>query len=690
VLWAQGGALPKTTGKEKVDVLNQLSEKYQNTAPKQARKYAQEAMELAQDLAYTLGEALAYKNIGVVYHLQGNNSQAIEFFLKALKLYEKERDEVGIAHTLHDIGVVYQGLQKYAEAQQYYDRVLALDHKLQDKKGEASTLNNIADLYYQQEQTDKALAYYEQSLQIRQSIADSAGIAISLKNIGLVKHTQNQFKTALAYYFKSLKIDETLQNVANQSATLVNVAEAYLKLQQIDSSEIFALRSLKLAEGIAMKREMIYASGILADIYDLKKNFEKALEYKNLQAMLKEEVFNEENTHRISELQNSYELDKAQAQNELLKKSRQFDRLLLGSGAVGSLLLVALLLVLYRSNQRKQKANALLKEQNEAILLKNAEINQQKEEIEAQRDAIESQLIELAKQRDTIEDQKNEISEKSEHIESSIRYALRIQQAMLPYEQLIDESLPYNFIFYLPRDVVSGDFYWFGKIDATPIYEERETFDGIQRTLMGFQNELIVIAAIDCTGHGVPGAFMSMIGNAQLNQIVKDGGITKADKILNQLHKGIRASLKQSETQNRDGMDLALCVIDQEAKTVEYAGAKNELIYIQNGTLGELKASNRSVGGHQDEDEKERVYEANSLSYAISPLKIYLYSDGYQDQFGGAEGKKFMRKNLKRLLMDIHEEPMAFQKDILEKTFLDWKGNYFQVDDVLVMGIKLE
>jgi len=670
------------TGREQAQLFNQLSEKYQNAEPKKARQYAYKAAEIAKRTGFALGEALAYKNIGIVYNLQGNNSQALEYFLKALQIYEKVKDETGVSHTLHDIGAVYQNLKQYEEAQKYYNKALAIDQKKNNKKGEAGIFNNMGDIYYQKEQATKALEYYQKSLAIRQEIQDNIGIANTLKNIGLVKHTQNDYKTALLYYFQSLKIDERLNNQANQAATLGNIAETYLKLEYSDSAQIYAIKSFSIAEKKALKREMIDAGGLLADIYTLKKNFEKAYEYKNLQLMLKEEVFEDENTRKIGALQNSYELEKSQIQNSLLSKNNQFQWLLIISGIGGTGLLFLLILLLYRSIQRKNKGNKLLQEQNEAITLQMAEINQQKEEITAQRDAIEDQL-------ETIEVQKNQITEKNTHIESSIRYALRIQQAMLPYEQRIDEVLPYNFIFYRPRDVVSGDFYWFGKIDAKPIYEERETFDGIQRTLKGFQNELAIIAAIDCTGHGVPGAFMSMIGDALLNQIIVDKGNTNAGQILTALHKGIRKALKQGETQNRDGMDMALCVIDQEEKTVAYAGAKNSLIYIQNNEVKELKANIFSVGGWQEVEEEERKYSSETLNFAETPLQIYLYSDGFQDQFGGEEGKKFMRKRFKQLLFDVHEEPMAFQKNILEKTFLDWMGEQFQVDDVLVMGIKL-
>lgn len=670
-------------GTLKVSLLNQLAEKYQNIDPSKARETAQRALDLSKDVDFQEGEAHARKTIGVIYQLQGNYSQALEYFLSALKIYEKAKNEKGIAQTLHNVGVIYQNQQKFAEASRYYAQALQIDQKTGDKRGEAGTLNNLGDIFYQQDKLAEAIAYYQKSLKIRQDLQDESGVAVSLKNIGLVRYDESDYKQALTYFFQSLQTDEKSGNSAGTAATLDNIAETYLKLEKIDSAKIYGQRSMEIAEKIGLKREMMNASATLADIYALQGDFSKAFDYQTIRLITRDSVFSEENNKKIADLQNSYELEKKQTQIDLLHKSEQFNRLFIGALLSGLLLFGLFAVMLLVGYRQIRKANKLLTWQY-------AEINQQKEEITTQRDAIEEQRDALEKQNTLIEEQRHELAQKTESIESSIRYAQRIQQAMLPYEQRISESLPLNFILYRPRDVVSGDFYWFAKVPPKAVYEETNVRgQGLQQVLKGYENEKVVIAAIDCTGHGVPGAFMSMIGDSLLGQIVVDRGITRANQILEEMHKGIRKALKQDETQNRDGMDMALCVIDLTAQSLEYAGAKNSLIYIQNHTVHEIKADVHGVGGTQDIHEKDRKFKNNFLSFAESPTAIYLYSDGFQDQFGGPEGKKFMRKNMKELLLKIYHEPMTYQHDILLNAFQDWKGTHYQVDDVLVIGVRL-
>lgn len=315
--------------------------------------------------------------------------------------------------------------------------------------------------------------------------------------------------------------------------------------------------------------------------------------------------------------------------------------------------------------------------------MQNAEILQQKEEILAQRDAIE-------KQRDQIERQNRDIVRKKHNIESSILYAQRIQNAILPYEDEIDETLPLNFIYYRPRDVVSGDFYYFAKVEPQAIYEKRSDFDDGPKVFSGLSNEKVVISAVDCTGHGVPGAFMSMIGDSLMNQIIIDKKITQPDLVLEKMDQGVRKALKQSESHNRDGMDMALCVIDQQNKTIEFAGAKNPLVYMKDKKLHEIKGSIYSVGGWSGDMMKNMEFKKHIVSYADSPITLYLFSDGYQDQLGGPDDKKFMRRRFKELLLDIHLEPMTYQYHILDKKLKEWMGNRKQLDDILIIGLRLE
>ena len=298
-----------------------------------------------------------------------------------------------------------------------------------------------------------------------------------------------------------------------------------------------------------------------------------------------------------------------------------------------------------------------LKEKNEEVNHRNEEINQQNEEILQQNQKLEQQqkLVEKAYQN---------ISLQNENIKSSINYASRIQQAMLPPIEDIKNTFESAFVLWLPRNVVSGDFYWFAKTENK-----------------------ICIAAIDCTGHGVPGAFMSMIGNDMLNNIVLEKKITNPSLVLSTLHKQVSTALRQSETQNRDGMDMALCVYDTQTKELTFAGAKSPLYYIQNGELKDIAGSKFPIAGKWGV-EKERVYENHTLKID-QETTIFLCTDGYQDQFGGDKGKKLMKKTMKSLFLEIADLEDNKQKERLENYFLEWKKDEEQVDDVLVMGFKI-
>jgi len=262
-----------------------------------------------------------------------------------------------------------------------------------------------------------------------------------------------------------------------------------------------------------------------------------------------------------------------------------------------------------------------------------------------------------------VRDREIKIRELYEDLSDSIHYAQRIQQAILPTQEKFKQLLPESFIFFKPRDVVSGDFYFL---------EEMEN--------------KIILTAIDCTGHGVPGAFMSLIGNDILTEIVINQKTTEANKILGKLHRGIRFLLRQEETKNHDGMDMALVIIDKKDKTIEFAGAKNPLLYIQNEELHKIKADIMPIGGEQREI--ERVFTLHKIDIS-EPTTFYLFSDGFQDQFGGPKGKKFMTKHFRELLFKIHQKPMQEQKQILENTLQNWIDKEEQVDDILVVGVRV-
>lgn len=274
----------------------------------------------------------------------------------------------------------------------------------------------------------------------------------------------------------------------------------------------------------------------------------------------------------------------------------------------------------------------------------------------------------IAREKEIVDKQNHFVEEKNKEIIDSINYAQKIQSAIIPPEAHITELLHENFIFYKPRDIVSGDFYWVKQV-----------------------NHHIVLVAADCTGHGVPGAFMSMLGISFLNEIVQRREITQANQILNELRKQIKHSLRQhgKREECKDGMDIALCVIDIKNNMMQYAGAFNPLYLIRdvNGKpeLQEVKADRMPVGFHYA---KDKSFTNHEIQLEIGDT-FYIFSDGFIDQIGGKEEKKYLSRRFKELLLEIHEQPMYEQKEILDKTLKNWMEGYCQIDDILVVGVRV-
>lgn len=266
-----------------------------------------------------------------------------------------------------------------------------------------------------------------------------------------------------------------------------------------------------------------------------------------------------------------------------------------------------------------------------------------------------------------LKEEKQKVEDAHKEIKDSINYAKRIQEAILPLKETIDNYLKEYFILYKPKDIVAGDFYWFYSLP---------------------QQNSVLIAAVDCTGHGVPGAFMSMIGNEQLTKIINEKNISQPDLILNELHKGVRAALKQDQihAETRDGMDIALCKINLKENYVEYAGAMRPFWMVRDNVLHEVKADKQPIGGL---DGDYRTPFTNNRIDLQKGDTIYLFTDGYADQFGGEKGKKFMIKNFSKFLLEVNQASMDKQQQLLNERIENWKGNHEQIDDILVIGIKI-
>jgi len=301
------------------------------------------------------------------------------------------------------------------------------------------------------------------------------------------------------------------------------------------------------------------------------------------------------------------------------------------------------------------------------VIIRTNRINEQKEEIEAQRDDLINKNAEIEAQNEEIKAQRDELAKHKKNITDSINYAQNIQKAVINSENVFSDKQ--MFILFKPRDIVSGDFYYQKQIGNKKL-----------------------LAAVDCTGHGVPGAFMSMLGVTFLNQIVKNE-IGKASNILEELRENVKFALLQAnkEEQQKDGMDIALCIINEEQMTLNYAGANNPLYIVSRTKNNEsqkkmiaLKPDRQPIGSYI----KERPFKNHEIEIEKNDV-IYIFSDGYQDQFGGEKGGKFMTKNFKNLLLEISDKTMQEQKQLLNQTFENWRGNIEQIDDVVVVGVKI-
>ena len=310
------------------------------------------------------------------------------------------------------------------------------------------------------------------------------------------------------------------------------------------------------------------------------------------------------------------------------------------------------------SYQESTEAQAISKEREN--------LKAEKEQFKLKNKKLWEQSIAIHKEKERIDTLRKDVEARHQEVQESIKYAKRIQQAIIPDNKFLEKILPEHFILWQPRDIVSGDFYWAKQM-----------------------GQYLVIVAADCTGHGVPGAFMSMLGIAFLNEIVSESDEPKSSEILEELRKLVKSSLKQTGNRDepKDGMDMALCVLDKTNQKLYFSGAKNPLYIIRNNELTEIKPTPNPIGIHL----KEKPFQQNEIQLQTGDT-FYMFTDGYIDQFGGEKGHKFMSKNFKKLLKQINESTssMSRQKEHLKETFDTWKGEkYKQLDDVLVMGFKV-
>jgi len=599
-------------------------------------------------------------NIAGIFRTYGQYEKAVEYYLDAIKLYEAANYQEGIAWISLNIARLLKELSDYDKATQYVTNSMKIYAEIEktekNKTGTILCLNELGTIYHKKGDAFQALKYSERVLMLNQQNNNRYGIANSLATIGKIYFELGKTEKAVSNLQKSLKIKAELNDSLGLPAILNYLGEAYLKQSKLSKAKIHINKAHQIASNKNLRTDQIESYLNFSKLYSREGDYKNALKsyvrYTNLKDSL--------NVKEITQLQMQYEFDKKQKQLEFEQQQKEIiqkeklrrQKIITIAFVIGFVFTLVLAFVIYINYKRKKETNIQLRLQNE-------EIRQQKEEIEAQRDEIESQKNYAEEQRDHIAKQQKEITH-------SIRYASRIQKAILPHEKEIANLLPEHFIFYSPKNMVSGDFYWFAQKE----------------------NKLILVAA-DCTGHGVPGAFMSMLGISLLNEIVNRNNIIDPPEILNQLRKGVMEALHQhhKDVKTSDGMDMTLCQIDLDTYNMEFSGAYNPIYIIReiNGepTLHEIKGDKMPVGVYL----KEYIAPFTKHEFKLEKGdRLYMFSDGYYDQFGNESEIKFLPKRFRELLLNIQDKNLLEQKDLVISNFENWKGDHKQMDDVLVMG----
>lgn len=609
----------------------------------EALKYFEECVDLnskIEDESQVASTASTLNNIGLIYKKKGNYNKAIDYYLQSLNIREKVNDTSGVISSLNNISTIYLEMGEDEKAKEVINRCLKVVDLHEDTRSAAIAFNNLGMVYERQKKIRKAIKAFKQSIQLFKKTNSLRDIALITSNVGVMYRDLEEIDSAFYYIHQASDIGKEINDPEVIASTDFNLAILY-----IDSSPSKAIVLGEKARDISIQIHSIQTQKESAEVlwraYRNKKNYKKSLEMYEEYIMLRDSLNSEENQKEVIRQEYKYEYEK-QAALDSIKAAE---------------------------NSKTQEAE---------IAKKNIEIaSKEKEQYMLYSGLGLVILFSLFifnrfkitnKQKSIIENQKHLVEEKNKEILDSINYAKRIQTAILPPQKMIKNYLPDSFILYKPKDIVAGDFYWLEPIDS-PTKE-------------------VLFAVADCTGHGVPGAMVSVICNNGLNRSVREQGLSEPGKILDKTREVVIAEFEKSEEEVKDGMDIAICNLKQLDNNyrLQYAGAHNPLWIVKKGSseVKEIKANKQPIGKYED----QKPYTTHELELNEGDT-IYIFSDGFADQFGGDKGKKFKSANFKHLLLSIQDQPMEKQKTLIDNAFEDWKNNIEQVDDVCIMGVRV-
>jgi serine phosphatase RsbU (regulator of sigma subunit) len=600
-------------------------------------KWSEQSAVIYKQLGRSLDLAQTYHQIGSCYLLQPDLVKALYYYQLSMKLKEEAGDMQGYSNTLGNVGIIYEDMGNHKKAIEYFSRSARIKKEIHDMLGYASCLVNMPAVYNRMGNYGESVTALTIALRIADSLDHEALRGAALGNLSEAYLYQKDYARAEKYVFDCLKSRERTGDSSELAFTYVSISNILGEQGKYEAAIEYAIKAKNISEAHNWTDRLYESYRVLAEGYYHTGKYKLSTEYLFLLKQLGDTIYNEKNIGSINEMEAKYETAKKDAElklnseklkNQQMEITRHNAQKILF--AAGLLVALGIIMLVYRGYRQKKKANSI--------------ISEQKNQVEEQR-----KLLEI----------------KNHEVTDSIFYARRIQRALLTSEGFIKKHVPECFVLFKPKDIVSGDFYWASQ-----------------------KSGRFMLMTADCTGHGVPGAFMSLLGMNLLNEIVNERNVAAPHEVLNRLRKGIISALNPEDSTEltQDGMDAVFCSINLKEFILEAACANNPVWLVRNNQLREIFKPDKIPVGKSPKEEVPFTLQRFEL---MKDDRVYFFTDGYADQFGGPKGKKFKYKQMQEALLEISGAGMEEQKQMMEKIFEDWRGSIEQVDDVLLIGIRV-
>lgn len=619
--------------KNKIETLYDALESLENAEQDTLISYANWGIRLSRKAKDRKAES-QFLGIRAIQQIRlSKYSEALKDLFSALSISESLDDSLRIGNVLNNIGNVYRATNKLDNAKDYYTRALTIQQSIGDSSGISFSYNNLGIIYMMQAKYDQGMELWGKSLEMKLAVGDSSAAAATLGNMAMYYRDIGETKKALNYLHRAEAIELATKDYHGLAINYSNVAELYSKQNNFLLAFDYYDKSIAYGKKANSREVIAETYSKMTRTYEYMGDFRSALECYRKQIAIQNEILDEKTQKDLVVLESKFVTQQQADKLELLKaedkaKAETIARQNTNTWAlvIGLCLALVIALVMIRGYLRKQRANRM--------------ISKQKDQVSKQHEALE---------------------EKNREIVDSITYAKRLQTAILPSKTVIENELKDSFVMYQPKDIVAGDFYW------------------VQRV-----GDILFFAVADCTGHGVPGAMVSVVCSNALNRSVNEFSLLEPGEILDKSSQLVTETFQMDNDEVNDGMDIALCAWNKKTDVLTFAGAHNSLYIVSDHQLKEVKSDRQPVGAY----ENPVPFTTKEVSMQSGDM-LYLVSDGFADQFGGPNGKKFKSVNLKRLFVEQSGKDLESQRQHFLSTFNGWKGDLDQIDDVCLIGVRV-